>query len=162
LRNLQLFCPTLMNGTQITRIERIIADSIPVIADLTRNPLNNARHCRIAIRRQAYPVNNPRIYPGVNVASPTMNAGGVTLLCMCKPPKGQRHPAFAEGKERRLPPDKSGGYSQDTPTGVSQCAPAISCTVVIPCAVVIPRLTRDDNGAVLLIRRLRVKPAMTG
>ncbi|MDR2085587.1 MAG: hypothetical protein LBP72_00250, partial [Dysgonamonadaceae bacterium] len=50
-----------------------------------------------------------------------MNAGGVTLLCMCKTPKGQRHPAFVVGEERRLPPDKSGGYSQDTPTGVSQC-----------------------------------------
>jgi hypothetical protein len=33
----------------------------------------------LLIRRQAYPVNNPRIYPGVNVAFPQMNAGGVTL-----------------------------------------------------------------------------------
>jgi hypothetical protein len=90
----------------------------PVIPRLTREPLKNARHCRIVIRRQAYPVNNLRIYLGVNVASLPMNAGGVTLLCICKTPKGQRHPAFAEGKERRLPPDKSGGYSQNTPTGV--------------------------------------------
>ncbi|MDR2085706.1 MAG: hypothetical protein LBP72_00865, partial [Dysgonamonadaceae bacterium] len=34
----------------------------------------------LLIRRQAYPVNNPRIYPGVNAASSPMNAGGVTLL----------------------------------------------------------------------------------
>jgi hypothetical protein len=125
--------------------------------------------CRIAIRRQAYPVNNPQIYLGVNVASSPMNAGGVTLLCMSKTPKGQRHPAFVVGEERRLPPDKSGGYSQDTPTGVPQCAPVIPyavvipCTPVISCAVVIPRLTRDPlNNVLLIIRGLRVKPAMTG
>jgi hypothetical protein len=40
---------------------------------------------------------------------------------MCKTPKGQRLPAFAGKEEHRLPPDKSGGYSQDTPDGVSQC-----------------------------------------
>ncbi|MDR2085852.1 MAG: hypothetical protein LBP72_01635, partial [Dysgonamonadaceae bacterium] len=71
--------------------------TIPVIPRLTRDSLKDALHCRIAIRRQAYPVNNPRIYPGINVASYPMNAGGVTLLCMCKTPKGQRHPAFAGG-----------------------------------------------------------------
>jgi hypothetical protein len=67
----------------------------------------------LLIRRQAYPVNNPRIYPGVNVASPSTNTGGVTLLCMGKTPKGQRHPAFAEGEERRLPPVIAGQARND-------------------------------------------------
>ncbi|MDR2086051.1 MAG: hypothetical protein LBP72_02630, partial [Dysgonamonadaceae bacterium] len=61
-------------------------------------------------------MNNPRIYPGVNVASSQMNAGGVTLSFSDKraTPSGVR----GGGEERRLPPDKSGGYSQDTPDGV--------------------------------------------
>ncbi|MDR2087551.1 MAG: hypothetical protein LBP72_10335 [Dysgonamonadaceae bacterium] len=49
------------------------------------------------------------------------------------------------------------GLTRNPLKNVPQCASAISC------AVVIPRLTRDPlNNVLLIIRGLRVKPAMTG